>query len=51
MVDARFSAIASVATLAVAVASALEGVLVVAAIWGALAVGFAVRALSGYRRR
>jgi hypothetical protein len=51
MVDARFSTLAAGATLLVAVLAALSGAAVVAAVWAALAVGFALRALIGYRRR
>jgi len=51
MVDARFSTIASLATLAVAVLAAAAGAFVVAGLWGALALGFAIRAAAGYRRR
>jgi hypothetical protein len=51
MVDARFSALAAVATLIVAVLAAAKGANVVAVVWGALAVGFGVRAAAGYRRR
>jgi hypothetical protein len=51
MVDARFSFLAGLATLIVAVLSALAGAPYVAAVWGALALGFALRALLGYRRR
>lgn len=51
MVDARFSALAALATLLVAVLAAVAGAPVVAAIWGLLSLGFCVRALLGYRRR
>jgi hypothetical protein len=51
MVDARFSALAALASLVVVVLSALAGAWVAALVWGLLAAGFAVRALQGYRRR
>jgi hypothetical protein len=51
VVDARFSTLAAIATLAVAVIAALAGAPVVAAVWGALSLGFCLRALLGYRRR
>jgi hypothetical protein len=51
MVDARFSALAAVATLIVAVAAAVAGAPVVAAVWGVLSLGFCVRAVAGFRRR
>jgi len=51
VVDARFSALAAIATLIVAVLAAVAGATVVAAVWGALSLGFCVRALAGYRRR
>ncbi len=51
MVDARFSTIAAMATLAVAVLAAVKGAPVAAAVWGLLAVGFAARAALGLRRR
>jgi Flp pilus assembly protein TadB len=46
-----FSICMGIASLAVAVLAASKGVVVVALIWGALAVGFAVRAELGRRRR
>jgi hypothetical protein len=51
MVDARFSTIASLASLVVALLAAGEAAWAVAVVFGLLAVGFAVRALQGYRRR
>jgi hypothetical protein len=51
VVDARFSALAAVATLVVTVLAAVAGATVVAAIWGALSLGFCVRAVAGFRRR
>jgi hypothetical protein len=51
LVDARFSALAAIATLVVAVLAAVAGAPVVAAIWLLLSLGFGVRALIGYRRR
>jgi hypothetical protein len=50
MVDARFSALASIGTSTVAVLAALGGATVVAIVWAALAIGFAARALLGCRR-
>jgi hypothetical protein len=46
-----FSVSMGIASLAVAILAAAKGVPVVAVIWGALAVGFAVRAELGRRRR
>jgi hypothetical protein len=51
MVDARFSTVAALATLAVAALAALAGAWAVAIVFALLAAGFAVRALQGYRRR
>jgi hypothetical protein len=51
MVDARFSAIAAVATATVAVLAAIKDAPVVAGVWALLAVGFVIRAAIGYRRR
>jgi predicted benzoate:H+ symporter BenE len=50
MVDFRFSLIAALACLMVALLAGVKGVGVVAAVWGLLAVGFLVRALQGRRR-
>lgn len=51
MVDARFSTLAALASLAVAVLSAAAAAWAVAIVFAVLAAGFAVRALQGYRRR
>jgi hypothetical protein len=51
VVDARFSTVAALACLTVAVLSALGDAWAVAIVFGLLAGGFAVRALQGYRRR
>ena len=51
MVDVRFSALAALATLTVAVLSAVQGAVAVGAVFGLLALGFALRALQGLRRR
>lgn len=51
VVDARFSTIAALASLLVAVASAAASAWAVAAVFGLLAAGFALRALQGYRGR
>jgi hypothetical protein len=51
MVDARFSTIASLASLAVALLAAGEAAWAVAIVFALLAAGFSVRAWQGYRRR
>jgi hypothetical protein len=51
MVDARFSSLAALATLAVAVLGAAQQAWAVAAVFGLLSAGFALRALQGYRAR
>jgi hypothetical protein len=50
MVDVRFSAIAALASLTVAVLAGAKGVVAVAAVFSLLAVGFLLRALQGHRR-
>jgi hypothetical protein len=50
MVDFRFSSIAALACFAVSVLAAVKGFAPVAAVWGLLAAGFALRALQGRRR-
>lgn len=45
-----FSLCAGAASLAIAVLAAVKGAVVVAIVWGALAVGFAARAQYGRRR-
>jgi hypothetical protein len=50
MVDARFSVLAGVATLLVAVLAALSGAWAVAGVFGLLTIGFTVRAAQGRRR-
>jgi hypothetical protein len=51
MVDARFSALAAIASAIVALLTATNGAPVAAGVWSVLAVGFIVRAAIGYRRR
>lgn len=51
MANLVFSLCAGAASLAVAVAAAAQGAVAVAVVWGALAVGFAVRAWYGRRPR
>ena len=51
MADARFAALAAIATLGVAVASTLAGAWFVACVFALLCVGFAVRAAAGFRSR
>jgi hypothetical protein len=50
MVDARFSSLAALGTLVVAVLGAAQEAWAVAALFGLLSAGFALRALQGYRR-
>jgi len=50
MADVRFSLIAGVASLLVAVASGAKGRVAVAVVFGLLAIGFALRAAQGRRR-
>jgi hypothetical protein len=45
-----FSLCAALASLTIAILAAVKGAPVVAIVWGALAVGFVLRALYGYRR-
>jgi hypothetical protein len=49
MVDARFSSLAALATLAVAVLGAVQQAWAVAAVFTLLSAGFALRALQGHR--
>ena len=51
MVDARFSSLAALATLVVAALGAAQEAWAVAAVFGLLSAGFALRALQGYRGR
>jgi uncharacterized MnhB-related membrane protein len=51
MVDARFSAIAAVLSLAVAILAAADSALAVAIVFGLLAAGFALRAVQSFGRR
>jgi len=51
MADIRFSLIAGLASLLVAVASGVKGRVAVAVVFGLLAVGFVARALQGRSRR
>ncbi len=51
MANVVFSVCAGAASLAIAVLAALRGADVVTALWSLLAVGFAVRAAYGWRRR
>jgi hypothetical protein len=51
MVDARFSTVAALACLVVALLSAVTDAWAVASVFALLAVGFTVRALYGYRGR
>jgi hypothetical protein len=51
VVDARFSTIAAILCTIVSVLAAVKGAFVVAAVWAVLALGFAIRAAIGYRRR
>jgi hypothetical protein len=46
-----FSLFAATASLLIAILAAAKGVPVVGIVWGALAVGFVIRAAYGYRRR
>jgi hypothetical protein len=46
-----FSLSAAAASLLIAILAAAKGVPVVAIVWGALAVGFVIRAAYGYKRR
>jgi hypothetical protein len=46
-----FSLCAAVASLLIAILAAAKGIPVVAIVWGALAVGFLLRAAFGYRRK
>jgi hypothetical protein len=46
-----FSLSAAAASLLIAVLAAVKGVPLVAIVWGALAVGFVIRASYGYKRR
>jgi hypothetical protein len=48
MVDARFAALAALATLVVSLLSGLQGAWAPAALFGLLCIGFALRALQGY---
>lgn len=50
MANLAFSVLAGVASLAVALAAAAEGLYVVTAVWALLAAGFAVRAAYARRR-
>jgi hypothetical protein len=49
--NVTFSICAGLASLGIAVVAATEGVYVVTAVWGALAIGFAVRAGYGWGAR
>jgi hypothetical protein len=51
MIDARFSTVAALCTLAVAAASGAAGAWAVAGVFALLSFGFAVRAARGYRGR
>ncbi len=51
MADAKFSAAAATGCLVVVIATAARGAWVPAALFGALTVGFLVRAGYGYRSR
>lgn len=51
MADVRFSLIASLASLVVAVLAGAKGVVEVAVVFAMIAVGFSARALQGWRRR
>jgi hypothetical protein len=46
-----FSLSAAAASLLIAVLAAVKGVPLVTIVWGALAVGFAIRAAYGFKRR
>jgi hypothetical protein len=46
-----FSLCAALACLIVAILAAVKGAPVVAVVWGALAVGFVIRAAYGYARK
>ena len=46
-----FSLSAAAASLLIAILAAAKGVPLVAIVWGALAVGFVIRAAYGYKRR
>jgi hypothetical protein len=46
-----FSLSAAAASLLIAILAAVKGVPLVAIVWGALAVGFVIRAAYGFKRR
>jgi hypothetical protein len=46
-----FSLSAAAASLLIAILAAAKGVPLVAIVWGALAIGFAIRAVYGFKRR
>jgi hypothetical protein len=51
MPNIAFSLSAAAASLLIAILAAAKGVPVVTIVWGALAVGFAIRAAYGFKRR
>jgi hypothetical protein len=51
MPNIAFSLSAAAASLLIAILAAVKGVPVVTAVWGLLAVGFAIRAANGFKRR
>jgi hypothetical protein len=51
MASIAFSLSAAAASLLIAILAAVKGTPVVTLVWGALAVGFVIRAAYGYKRR